>query len=487
MSTTEKAKTNDNLYYQQANKALAEAKTKLTAQAAEKKAALNSDIDSQIAAAEQQTAASIADTDRDYRALVDTTAVQRELNRRRISESMANLGLSRSGLNVTQQTAVELSAGNTLSAAQRQRQAAVDTLRRALSEYKREAETTRLQSSNEIDAAVETSLSDYQTKLYNAAADATSADNATTANREVELAKITAETESERRQSNEAALKTLYSDGCISPTVYAAALESGTTVGQLAAQNIIRASGTYTAKPATTTTSKSSSNKDYSSTLKTLLSNGDISASTYAVSTEHNLPPTQALEYEKQQEKQGSENSDSNNKETPWTWSATAYRKTGTDTANGFLGMGTWFGNIDKNDTVEYYDQTGNRRTITLGDLYTNLLSEGMSSSEAKSFVTRFNKNSTENTTYFLTSTGSLSYATTVRSFVDKAYASAGIKGATAELEAAYQTGYIDEQVYQTLGEHYGVKDSDIIRCRADKSLDKVFAGAYARYKSWEG
>lgn len=55
-------------------------------------------------------------------------AVQKEINKRQISESMANLGLTDSGLNRTQLTAAQLSYGNNKSAIDRQRQSGIDNL-----------------------------------------------------------------------------------------------------------------------------------------------------------------------------------------------------------------------------------------------------------------------------------------------------------------------------------------------------------------------
>ena len=55
-------------------------------------------------------------------------AVQKAINERQVAESMANLGLRDSGLNRTQQTAVQLSYGNNKASIDRQRQAGIDSL-----------------------------------------------------------------------------------------------------------------------------------------------------------------------------------------------------------------------------------------------------------------------------------------------------------------------------------------------------------------------
>jgi hypothetical protein len=55
-------------------------------------------------------------------------AVQKEINKRQVAEGMANLGLTDSGLNRTQQTAVQLSYGNNKANINRQRQSGIDSL-----------------------------------------------------------------------------------------------------------------------------------------------------------------------------------------------------------------------------------------------------------------------------------------------------------------------------------------------------------------------
>ncbi len=107
--------------------------------------------DGQIALAEKGAAASIERATRDtnkqideandaYREIINTADIQKELDIRNIRETRANMGLSRSGISSTEQTAAILSAGNKTAAAQRQRQAAIDTLQQSLLDYKGDVE-----------------------------------------------------------------------------------------------------------------------------------------------------------------------------------------------------------------------------------------------------------------------------------------------------------------------------------------------------------
>ena len=54
----------------------------------------------------------IDETSKSYEDLYDENAVNRLVNEREVAENMANLGLTDSGLNRTQQTAVQLSYAN---------------------------------------------------------------------------------------------------------------------------------------------------------------------------------------------------------------------------------------------------------------------------------------------------------------------------------------------------------------------------------------
>ena len=72
--------------------------------------------------------------------------VQKYVNEQQISENMANLGLTDSGLNRTQQTAVQLSYSNTRSKIDRQLQGAVDAFVQTMNSKLTDIETSRIGS-----------------------------------------------------------------------------------------------------------------------------------------------------------------------------------------------------------------------------------------------------------------------------------------------------------------------------------------------------
>ena len=97
-------------------------------------------------------------------------AVQKLINERQVAENMANLGLTDSGLNRTQQTAVQLSYANQKGAIDRAKQAQIDALTQQKAQNLAAIEQNRLSGQNEInqyyaDLAAENATSAYNTAL----------------------------------------------------------------------------------------------------------------------------------------------------------------------------------------------------------------------------------------------------------------------------------------------------------------------------------
>lgn len=86
----------------------------------------------------------ISDTEAAYEDSYRENAVQKLINERAIAENMANLGLTDSGLNRTQQTAAQLSYANNKLSIDRQKQAQVDTLAQSLAAELANIESGRL-------------------------------------------------------------------------------------------------------------------------------------------------------------------------------------------------------------------------------------------------------------------------------------------------------------------------------------------------------
>lgn len=104
---------------------------------------INSSAATQSNAAKTLYEGQIAESGKEYDDLERQNAVQKLINEREVAENMANLGLTDSGLNRTQTTAVQLSASNNAAKIQRQKQSMVESLSRELNSMLAEIETDR--------------------------------------------------------------------------------------------------------------------------------------------------------------------------------------------------------------------------------------------------------------------------------------------------------------------------------------------------------
>lgn len=94
----------------------------------------------------------IDETANSYEDLYRQNAVQKLINEREVAENMANLGLTDSGLNRTQQTAVQLSYSNTKAKYDVSRQKAVDSLAAELANKISTLDTEKLSAIAGIDS-----------------------------------------------------------------------------------------------------------------------------------------------------------------------------------------------------------------------------------------------------------------------------------------------------------------------------------------------
>lgn len=125
--------------------------TTYSAQKAEDEKKYNQMYDKQIEQVNLNTDANIKELTTAYDDEQRAIAVQKLVNERKVAESMANLGLTDSGLNRTQQTAVQLSAANAGYNLNRQKQAAIDKYELDRSNQLAEIEQNRLATDIELD------------------------------------------------------------------------------------------------------------------------------------------------------------------------------------------------------------------------------------------------------------------------------------------------------------------------------------------------
>lgn len=93
-------------------------------------------------------------------------AVQKAINERQVAESMANLGLTDSGLNRTQQTAVQLSYANNKAGIDRQRQAGIDRLNLSKAQDLSQIRQNWLSDKATINQTYDNAIADTASGLY---------------------------------------------------------------------------------------------------------------------------------------------------------------------------------------------------------------------------------------------------------------------------------------------------------------------------------
>lgn len=113
----------------------------------------------------------IAKVPQQYAAGFNANAVQERINAKNVAERMANMGMTDSGLNRTQQTALTLQRGNADARLREQQQNAIDELTRALNEYKAQQSANKLQNAGSIYQQADVDTANNLTSLYNSARD----------------------------------------------------------------------------------------------------------------------------------------------------------------------------------------------------------------------------------------------------------------------------------------------------------------------------
>lgn len=138
-------------------------KKKTDAQAAEKIAETNKIFDDQYAATEKIYQDQIDASDASYAKVYDRANVQRIVNERYAKEMAANMGLSNSGYNRTQQTQIMLSYNNAVLETDYQKAAAANTIRSQLASIKADIEAQKASSA----LSIQDSYDKLATETYN--------------------------------------------------------------------------------------------------------------------------------------------------------------------------------------------------------------------------------------------------------------------------------------------------------------------------------
>ena len=127
-------------------------------------------IDTALEPTKQGIQQQIDATPRQYRSLFDANAVQQRVNERLLQERMANMGLTDSGLNRSQMTALSAQRGNADNAVRMQQQDAIDKLNQQLAEIMAQASANKQQQSANIFAQAANDVLGNRSNLWQSAA-----------------------------------------------------------------------------------------------------------------------------------------------------------------------------------------------------------------------------------------------------------------------------------------------------------------------------
>ena len=133
---------------------------------------INQAIDAATRPVQQQYQQQIENVPEQYKKLYSANAVQQMVGRKLLEEQMANMGLTNSGLNRTQQTALTLQRGNADNSVRTQEQAAQDELNAALSKLLADAAAQKQQQAAQITNQAASDILNNRTSLYNNAVNA---------------------------------------------------------------------------------------------------------------------------------------------------------------------------------------------------------------------------------------------------------------------------------------------------------------------------
>lgn len=108
----------------------------------------------------------ISEVGQQYDDLERQNAVQKLINEREVAENMANMGLTDSGLNRTQQTAVQLAASNQAAKIARERQSMVNSLTREMTSKLTDIELNRSNAAQRINQEYDSAINSATQEKY---------------------------------------------------------------------------------------------------------------------------------------------------------------------------------------------------------------------------------------------------------------------------------------------------------------------------------
>lgn len=158
-------------------------KQQQAAQLSKDRRIINSDLKTALQAEEDAYNEGVAEVNQSYTDAIRKNETQRLLNQRAIERKAAEMGLTDSGFNRTQQTANQIAFSNAASDAELAKAKAVNTLAATMRANKLKLQSGAKASISELENAYDKAASDTATDLYKADLDAAEKQNKASAER----------------------------------------------------------------------------------------------------------------------------------------------------------------------------------------------------------------------------------------------------------------------------------------------------------------
>lgn len=337
-----------------------EAQRKITEQSIQKNDAV---VDKATAATTAQYQKQIDEAPTVYREQYDNNALAEAVNRRKLQESMANLGLTDSGLNRTQQTALSVMKGNADAATRQQQQEYVDGLQSAIDQVYAKGEAEKAAFAN----TKNTTQSKWESDLW------------------LEVEKANREQANQRYAIQEQTLDEKYAADLAAERE---AEKNRIDYNKWLIENDLVEDKDGNLRKRVDTTGPTWTDEAFAQAQDIYKTKGKTALENYvyALGNQYGWTGERADLFVSSVEK---------NTTPLWSddsalWQDRMYKKTGTDTTN-------WGWGIDNNDEVSYIDSAGKEVKITLKSLYDKLVAEGVSEKDAKKYVNQFNSYTDKN------------------------------------------------------------------------------------------
>ena len=178
----------------------------------QQKQIINQTADASIKMIEDAGNAQIKEAEHAYDGVINTANVQKLINERAVAERMSNMGLTDSGLNRTQQTAIELSRSNAVNSAMVARQKQIDALALAISQQVGQINIERNTDIMNADLTYNANKNSWASSMYDADQQAAASRYKAQLDYDAKMAQMQIDAENERLDARDKLIEKIYDD-----------------------------------------------------------------------------------------------------------------------------------------------------------------------------------------------------------------------------------------------------------------------------------